>query len=59
MKNIELNQDVLNKVIAFKLLEILRDYNMVDLAKYKAVETQRTRYNENILKRRKIYKGGN
>ena len=59
MKNIELNQEVVSKVIAFKMLEILRDNNMLNLSKYKAVELQRIRYSENIIKRGKNYKGGN
>ncbi len=59
MKNIELNQKVLNKVIAFKMLEILKKYNMIDQSKYKKVEIKRMQYSTNVLKQGKLYKGGN
>lgn len=56
---IGLNKTVLNKVIAFKMLEILRDNNMIDLAKYKSIEKKRLLYSENVVKQGKIYKENN
>lgn len=57
MNKENLNTKVVNKVIAFKLLEVLRDYGMVDMKKYKSVEQKRFLYNEDVVSKGKIFKG--
>ena len=52
----ELNMNVLNEVIAFKMLEIMRDNGMVDDKKYINIERKRIQYGESILLQNKLYK---
>lgn len=53
---IELNMNVLNEVIAFKMLEIMRDNGMIDDKKYINIERKRIQYGESILLQNKLYK---
>ena len=52
----ELNMNVLNEVIAFKMLEIMRDNGMIDDKKYINIERKRIQYGESILLQNKHYK---
>ncbi len=52
----ELNMNVLNEVIAFKMLEIMRDNGMIDDKKYINIERKRIQYGESILLQNKLYK---
>lgn len=52
----ELNKNVLNEVIAFKMLEIMRDNGMIDDKKYINIERKRIQYGESILLQNKLYK---
>lgn len=54
----DLDMKIVNNVIAFKMLDILRDNGLIDISKYKNVEKKRAQYNENVLKKKSIYKGG-
>ena len=56
MDKAELNMDVLNKVIAFKMLEILRNNGLIDESEYAKVEKKRARYNGNVIDKRKTKK---
>lgn len=47
---------VLNKVIAFKMLEIMRNNGMIDEKKYIGIERKRIQYGESILSKNKLYK---
>ncbi len=58
MDKAKLNMAVVNKVIAFKMVEILRDNGMIDIRKYNVVERKRNQYSEYVVKKNKIYKGG-
>lgn len=53
---IELNMNILNEVIAFKMLEIMRDNGMIDDKKYINIERKRIQYGESILLQNKLYK---
>lgn len=52
----ELNMNVLNEVIAFKMLEIMRDNGMIDDKEYINIERKRIQYGESILLQNKLYK---
>lgn len=52
----ELNMNVLNEVIAFKMLEIMHDNGMIDDKKYINIERKRIQYGESILLQNKLYK---
>lgn len=52
----DLNMKLLNKVIAFKMLEIMRDKGMIDEKKYIGIERKRIQYAENVLSKNKLYK---
>lgn len=56
MDKTELNMDVLNKVIAFKMLEILRDNGIIDDSKYVNIERKRKQYGESIKTQNKLYR---
>lgn len=46
----EINMEVLNKIIAFKMLEIMRDHEMIDEREYAKIEKKRTQFGENVVK---------
>ncbi len=48
--------NVLNEVIAFKMLEIMRDNGMIDDKEYINIERKRIQYGESILLQNKLYK---
>ncbi len=48
--------NVLNEVIAFKMLEIMHDNGMIDDKKYINIERKRIQYGESILLQNKLYK---
>ena len=48
--------NVLNEVIAFKMLEIMRDNGMIDDKKHINIERKRIQYGESILLQNKLYK---
>lgn len=48
--------NVLNEVIAFKMLEIMRYNGMIDDKKYINIERKRIQYGESILLQNKLYK---
>lgn len=54
----KINMDVLNKIIAFKMLEIMRDNEMIDEREYAKIEKKRTLYGESVVKQNKLFKGG-
>ena len=56
MNKTELNMDIINKVIAFKMLEILRNNGMIDDSKYASIERKRIQYGESIKLKNKLYK---
>ena len=56
MSKTELNMNVLNEVIAFKMLEIMRDNGIIDDKKYINIERKRIQYGESILLQNKLYK---
>lgn len=56
MDKAELNMDVLNKVIAFKMLEILRNNGIIDDSKYVNIESKRKQYGESIKTQNKLYR---
>ena len=55
MDKTELNMNVLNKVIAFKMLEILRNNGIIDDSKYVNIERKRKQYGESIKTQNKLY----
>ena len=44
--------------IAFKMLEIMRDNEMIDEREYAKIEKKRTQFGESIVKQNKLFKGG-
>lgn len=56
MNKTELNMDVINKVIAFKMLEILRNNGIIDDSKYVNIERKRKQYGESIKTQNKLYR---
>ena len=55
MNKAKLNMDVINKVIAFKMLDILRANSIIDVNKYASIERKRLQYGESIIKENKLY----
>jgi hypothetical protein len=54
----KINMEVLNKIIAFKMLEIMRDNEMIDEREYAKIEKKRTKFGESVVKQNKLFKGG-
>ena len=54
----KINMEVLNKIIAFKMLEIMRDNEMIDEREYAKIEKKRTQFRESVVKHNKLFKGG-
>ena len=52
----QLNTDVLNTVIAFRMLEIMRNNGLIDESEYAKVEKKRARYKGNVIDKRKTKK---
>ena len=55
MNKTELNMDVINRVIAFKMLDILRENSIIEDNKYASIERKRLQYGESIIKENKLY----
>ena len=55
----KINMEVLNKIIAFKMLEIMRDNEMIDEREYAKIEKKRAQFGESVVKQNKLFKGGN
>lgn len=55
MNKAKLNMDVINKVIAFKMLDILRENSIIEDNKYASIERKKLRYGESIIKENKLY----
>lgn len=55
MNKAKLNMDVINKVIAFKMLDILRENSIIEDNKYVSIERKRLQYGESIIKENKLY----
>lgn len=53
-----INMEVFNKIIAFKMLEIMRDNEMIDEREYAKIEKKRTLFGESVVKQNKLFKGG-
>jgi len=54
----KINMEVLNKIIAFKMLEIMRENEMIDEREYAKIEKKRTQFGESVIKQNKLFKGG-
>lgn len=54
----KINVEVFNKIIAFKMLEIMRDNEMIDEREYAKIEKKRTQFGESVVKQNKLFKGG-
>lgn len=54
----KINMEVLNKIIAFKMLEIMRDNEMIDELEYAKIEKKRIQFGESVVKQNKLFKGG-
>ena len=54
----KINMEVLNKIIAFKMLEIMRDNEIIDEREYTKIEKKRTQFGESVVKQNKLFKGG-
>ena len=54
----KINMEVLNKIIAFKMVEIMRDNEMIDEREYAKIEKKRTQFGESVVKHNKLFKGG-
>ena len=52
----QLNTDVFNTVIAFRMLEIMRNNGLSDESEYAKVEKKRARYKGNVIDKRKTKK---
>ena len=52
----QLNTDVFNTVIAFRMLEIMRNNGLIDESEYAKVEKKRARYKGNVIDKRKTKK---
>lgn len=52
----QLNTDVFNTVIAFRMLEIMRNNGLIDESEYAKVEKKRARYKGNVIDKRKMKK---
>ena len=55
MYKTEVNMNVLNKVIAFKMLEIAHENGLIDDKKYIGIERKRFQYGESITLQNKLY----
>ena len=55
MDKTEVNMNVLNKVIAFKMLDILRENSIIEDNKYASIDRKRLQYGESIIKENKLY----
>lgn len=55
MNKAKLNMDVINKVIAFKMLDILRENGLIDEKKYIGIERKRFQYGESVALQNKLY----
>lgn len=55
----KINMEVFNKIIAFKMLEIMRDNEMIDEREYAKIEKKRIQFGESVVKQNKLFKGGN
>lgn len=56
MNKTELNMDIINKVIAFKMLEIAHENGLIDDKKYINIERKRKQYGESIKTQNKLYR---
>lgn len=54
MDKTEVNMNVLNKVIAFKLLRILRNNGFIEDGKYANIERKSIQYGESIISQNKL-----
>lgn len=54
----KINMEVFNKIIAFKMLEIMRDNEIIDEREYAKIEKKRTKFGESVVKQNKLFKGG-
>ena len=54
----KINMEVFNKIIAFKMLEIMRDNEMIDELEYAKIEKKRIQFGESVVKQNKLFKGG-
>ena len=54
----KINMEVLNKIIAFKMLEIMRDNEMIVELEYAKIEKKRIQFGESVVKQNKLFKGG-
>ena len=52
----QLNTDAFNTVIAFRMLEIMRNNGLIDESEYAKVEKKRARYKGNVIDKRKTKK---
>ena len=52
----QLNTDVFNTVIAFRMLEIMRNNGLIDESEYSKVDKKRARYRGNVIDKRKTKK---
>ena len=55
----KINMEVLNKIIAFKMLEIMRENDMITEYDYSKIEKKRNQFWESVIKQNKLFKGGN
>lgn len=55
----KINMEVFNKIIAFKMLEIMRDNEMIDEREYAKIEKKRIQFGESVVKQNKLFKGDN
>lgn len=55
MNKAELNMNVLNKVIAYKMLEIAHENGLIDEKKYIGIERKRFQYGESVALQNKLY----
>ena len=55
MNKAELNMDIINKVIAFKMLEIAHENGLIDDKKYINIERKSLQYRESIALQNKLY----
>lgn len=55
MNKTELNMDIINKVIAFKMLEIAHENGLIDDKKYINIERKSLQYGESIALQKKLY----
>lgn len=54
----KINMEVFNKIIAFKMLEIMRDNEIIDEREYAKIEKKRAQFGESVVKQNKLFKGG-